>query len=82
MFVDVFNAREAGGTELSNSIGADIERSLGGTSRGRDTIDRGSSLCLLVLLVLLLVLLVLRGNVQSGLLLYRDLGLELLLLRL
>ena len=74
MFVDVVIAREAGGTELSNGIGTDIERSLSGTSSGRDTVDRGSGICLL--------LVVLRGNVQSSLLLHRDLGLKLLLLRL
>jgi hypothetical protein len=77
VFVNVINASEAGGTELSDSdsIGADIERSLGGTSRGWDTVDRGSSLYLLLVLVLVLC-----SNVQSGLLLQRNLGLELLLL--
>jgi hypothetical protein len=73
VFVNVVDAREAGGTELSNGIGTDIERSLSGTSSGRNTVSRGSGICLL--------LLVLRRNVQSSLLLHRDLGLKLLLLR-
>ena len=78
MFVNVVIAREAGGTELSNGIGTDIERSLSGTGSGRNTVDRGSGICLL----LLVVVLVLRSDVQSSLLLHRDLGLKLLLLRL
>jgi hypothetical protein len=76
VFVNVVDTGEAGGTELGNGIGTDIERSLSGTSSGRNTVHRGNGICLL----LLLLLLVLRSNVQSSLLLHRDLGLKLLLL--
>ncbi len=48
MFVNVVNAREAGGTELSNGIATDIECSLSGTSSGRNPVDRGSGICLLL----------------------------------